>query len=313
MSVEISVVIPIFNEQNNLVQLYNELKHVLDYLKKPYEIVFVDDGSTDNSYQVLKKIHKDKKVRVIKLRGNFGQTAAFNVGFKNSKGKIVITMDSDLQNDPRDIPKLLSKIKQGFDVVSGWRYKRRDSIAKILFSKLSNSLRIMMTGEKIHDSGCSLKAYKKEILKDVDLFGEMHRFIPTLLAWKGYRIGEVKVNHRPRRHGKTKYNTKRLVKGFLDLLVVLFWQKYSARPIHLFGGAGLLSFAAGVIIALYLTVMKIFYGVALANRPLLLFSILLILFGSLLLLFGILADIMIKIYYKDRPVYSVEEKLNGFK
>ncbi|MFH1324022.1 MAG: glycosyltransferase family 2 protein [Nanoarchaeota archaeon] len=307
---ELSIVIPTYNEEGNISILYSEIKGILDPLKKEYEIIFIDDGSADNTFRILKSLHeKDRKIKIIRFRKNFGQTAALDAGFKSSKGNIVIVMDSDLQNDPKDIPNLLEKINEGYDVVSGWRFKRKDPLSKRLFSRIANSLRKAITKEKIHDSGCSLKAYKKECLNGLSLYGEMHRFIPAILSWKGFKIGEVKVNHRKRKYGKTKYGIKRLVKGFLDLMVLKFWMQYSARPIHLFGGMGILSSITGLVIGIYLTIAKIFYGVPLSNRPLLLLSMLLLILGVLLLVFGVLADIMIKLYYKDNQVYSIKEKI----
>lgn len=309
---DISVVIPAYNEQENVELLYRKLKPVLDKLKKKYEIIFVDDGSKDNTFGVLKQLHaKDAAVKIIKFRKNFGQTAAFDAGFKHAAGSVIISMDADLQNEPEDIPKLLAKLDEGYDVVSGWRVNRKDSFSKRLFSLFSNMFR-MFLGEdaKIHDSGCSLKAYRKACFDDLDLYGEMHRFIPSLLFWKGFKIGEVAVKHNPRKFGTSKYNFTRLIKGFLDLLVVNFWMRYSARPIHLFGGFGLLMMLFGFLINVYLVWLKFAYGATLSNRPLLLLGVMLVLLGVILLIFGILADIMIKIYYRGpRAAYSIEKKL----
>ena len=307
---DISIVIPTYNEEENVILLYKEIKAAMDGLKKEYEIIYVDDGSIDGTFSNLEKLNsKDHKVRIIKFRKNFGQTAAMDAGFKAAKGKIIIAMDADLQNDPADIPVLLRKMDEGYDVVSGWRYRRNDPVSKKFISVIANAMRKTLTGEKIHDSGCSLKAYRKECFDDLNLYGEMHRFIPALLMWKGFKVGEVKVNHRPRKHGKTKYTLSRVVKGALDMLVVLFWQKYSTRPIHLFGGLGLISGLLGFIIAVYLTIMKIFYGMSLSNRPLLILSVLLMILGVQLVMFGFLADILIKVYYKDSKNYSIEKVL----
>lgn len=304
---DISIVIPTYNEEDNVLPLYKEIKAAMDGLKKEYEIIYVDDGSTDRTFSNLEKLNsKDRKVRIIKFRKNFGQTAAMDAGFKAAKGKIIIAMDADLQNDPADIPALLKKMDEGYDVVSGWRYKRNDSISKKFISLIANALRKMLTGEKIHDSGCSLKVYKKECFDNLNLYGEMHRFIPALLMWKGFKVGEVKVNHRPRKHGKTKYTISRVVKGALDMLVVLFWQRYSTRPIHLFGGLGLLTGLIGFLVALYLAIIRLFYNVSIANRPLLLLSVLLMVLGVQFIIFGIVADILIKTYYKDSTNYGIE-------
>ncbi|MBI2546192.1 glycosyltransferase family 2 protein [Candidatus Woesearchaeota archaeon] len=310
--IEISVVIPAYNEQENVELLYRKLKPVLDKLRKKHEIIIVDDGSTDKTFGVLKQLHgKDNSVKVIKFRRNFGQTAAFDAGFKQAAGNVIITMDADLQNDPEDIPKLLAKLDEGWDVVAGWRVNRKDSFSKRMFSIFANMFRMLLNDKlRIHDSGCSLKAYRKECLDDLDLYGEMHRFIPSLLAWKGFRIAEVAVKHNPRKFGKSKYNLTRLLKGFLDLLVVNFWMKYSARPIHLFGGFGVLSLVAGFIINVYMVWLKFWRGATLSNRPLLLLGVMLVLLGVVLLVFGILADIMVKVYYRSpRTAYSIEKKL----
>ncbi|MBS3098114.1 glycosyltransferase family 2 protein [Candidatus Woesearchaeota archaeon] len=309
--VDISIVVPVFNEEKNVGILYSRLTDVLRRIKKAYEIIFVDDGSNDRSFYVLRRIHeKDKRVKIIKFRKNFGQTAALDAGFKNSKGMIIITIDADLQNDPDDIPRLLEKMEEGYDVVSGWRIKRKDSLLKKIPSKFSNLFVRKFTKVSIHDSGCTLKAYKKECFNGLDLYGEMHRFIPGLLKWKGFKIGEIKVKHHPRRYGQSKYGVARLLKGFLDLLIIKFWMQYSARPIHLFGGFGILFSSVGFVIGLYLTIIRIFFNQPLSNRPLLLLALLLIILGVQLVVFGVLADIMIKVYYKEgRDVYSIEKKL----
>jgi len=307
----ISVVIPVYNEEESIEALYKELKSVLDNIKKTYEIIFVDDGSTDKSFEILEKLHnKDKKVKVIKFRRNFGQTSAISAGFDFSRGEVIITLDGDLQNDPQDISKLLKKINKGYDVVSGWRKERKDPfLRKKIPSKISNSLSRRLTGVKIHDFGCTLKAYRRKSLEGIELYGEMHRFIPAIVAWKGFKVGEVKVNHRPRKFGRTKYGMTRIIKGFLDLLLVVFWKKYSTRPIYLFGTLGLLLSLVGFLLGMYLTLMKIFYNVSLSERPLLLLAVLLIILGVQFIIFGLLADIMIKIYYRKEKAYNIEEFL----
>jgi len=230
-------------------------------------------------------------------------------GFEHARGEVVITMDADRQNDPADIPSLLQELDNGYDVVCGWRQSRKDSILKRGFSRFSNWLRRRWTGESIHDSGCSLRAYKNGCLKDLELYGEMHRYIPALLSWKGHKIGEVKVRHRPRIQGKTKYDWQRLPKGLLDLLLVTFWQKYSLRPMHIFGASGLLLAIAGIVLGGYLGVQRIFFGVSLADRPLLLLAILMLIVGIQFVVFGVLADIMIRVYYgqSGRKNYVIEK------
>ena len=304
---EYSIVIPVYNEVQNVSELYSRLKSVLSKLKKSYEIIFIDDGSTDNTYKVLEKIN-DKTVKIIKFRKNFGQTAAWDAGFKHAQGNFIITMDGDLQNDPHDIPKLIKKLRESYDVVSGRRVKRKDNFSKKLFSLFSRQLRKFIINDNVHDSGCSLKIYKKECFKDLDLHGEMHRYITEILALRGFKIGEVKVNHLPRKKGKTKYNLIRLPKGFLDLIVIAFWQKYSARPIHLFGGMGILMSLLGVVTGLYLVYLKFAEGISIANRPLLLLAVLLVVLGIQFIIFGLIADILVKMYYSgSKKNYYIEK------
>lgn len=309
-NMEISVVIPVLNEEENIPILYQKLKDTLDNLDKTYEIIFIDDGSTDRSFSTLKGLYEgDKHVKIIKFRRNFGQSAALKAGFDHAKGDIVVAMDGDLQNDPVDIPKLLEKMDDGYNVVSGWRVDRKDSILKKIPSKFSNGLHKKMTGIQIHDSGCSLKAYKREALEGIELYGEMHRYIPALLHWKGYKVGEVKVTHHKRKHGKTKYGWKRLMKGFLDLLNVSFWQRYYTRPMHLMGGMGIASFAAGFLLGAYLSIQRLFFGMSLANRPILILAVLLIILGIQLIIFGFIAEILIRNYFihESRMPFSIEK------
>ena len=300
----ISIIVPVYNEEKNVSILYENL---MDVIEREYEIIFVDDGSTDNTFNELQKLHeKNKKVKIIKFRKNFGQSAALKAGFDYSKGDIIITMDADLQNDPHDIPKLLEKIKD-YDCISGWRHDRKDSVFKKIPSKISNWLHRKLTGVDIHDSGCTLKAYKKEAIKNLELYGETHRYIPAMLSWQGYKIGEVKVTHHKRKYGKTKYNYTRLPKGFLDLLFISFWKKYQSRPLHLMGGFGIVSFMAGFIISLYLTIQRLFFGVGLSNRPLLLLGVLLMIIGVQFIVFGFLAEISIRTYFTNKKTYTIEK------
>jgi len=304
---EISVVIPVYNEEKNIKIIHDKVMDVMKKLKKSYEMIFVDDGSTDSSFKVLEKLHmKNKDVKVIKFRSNFGQTAALNVGFKQAKSPIIVTMDADLQNDPGDIPKLLGKLKEGYDVVSGWRYKRKDPISKVFFSKLSNLLRGMVTKESIHDSGCSLKAYKKECFDDLELYGEMHRFIPTLLRWKGFKIGEVKVAHLPRKYGKSKYNYKRILRGFVDLVNSKLWMDYSTRPSYLFFKLGSLNVMASLFFLLYNIIR---YGFNFNVGPVLLASVLFLIIGIQFLSFGFLGEMQAKTYHSIKKSYNIEKIL----
>jgi glycosyltransferase involved in cell wall biosynthesis len=247
-------------------------------------------------------------VRIIKFRKNFGQAASWDAGFKNAKGDLIITMDSDLQNDPEDIGKLLAELSKGYDVVSGWRADRQDNLSKKFFSGISRFMRSKIIDDKIHDSGCSLKIYKKECFTHLDLQGEMHRYVTEILSLRGFKIGEVKVNHFPRKHGKTKYNIIRVPKGFLDLLVVAFWQKFSSRPIHLFGGVGIITSLLGFIVGAYLLFQKFVYDEAIAARPLLLLAVLLVVLGVQFIIFGLIADILIKLYYSgEKKTYFIEK------
>lgn len=306
----LSVVVPVFNEAQNVAVLHRELKAALDSLKRSYEAVFVDDGSTDGTFKALEAIHKsDQRVKVVKLQRNFGQTTALSAGFANASGDIIITMDGDLQNDPKDIPALLNKVDEGFDVVSGWRHKRKDPFfTKVVPSLISNSLAKMLTGVNIHDYGCSLKAYTKRALHGVKLYGEMHRYIPAIVAMNGFSVGEVKVNHRSRSFGKSKYNFTRLVKGMLDLLYIKFWSTYGTRPLHLFGLLGIFQYFLAVIIFVE-QVIKAFIIKALNIGPLLLLAVLLVIMGTLFILFGFLGEIMIRTYYASAGEPYVVEKV----
>jgi glycosyltransferase involved in cell wall biosynthesis len=310
MGIDISVIIPAYNEEENVVILYKELTSVLHSLNRDYEIIFVDDCSTDTTYQRLSEVHDhDDRIKIIKFRKNFGQSAAMKAGFDHAMGNLIITMDADLQNDPHDIPQMLEKLeKENYDVVCGWRYNRKDPFFKKLFSRVSNSFRMYLTGETIHDSGCTIRVYRQEAVKDIELYGELHRYIPALLLWKGYTIGEVKTNHRERVSGKSKYNGKRLTKGFLDLLVITFWQKYSGRPMHIFGGSGLIVGGIGFIIALYLGISRIIFGTVLTDRPLFLVALVLLVVGVQFIALGIIADILLRIYYgqNERKNYLID-------
>jgi len=305
----ISVVVPIFNERDNIPLLYEKL---CDVIGEEDEIIFVDDGSNDGSYEMIKELHSsDKRVKCIRFSRNFGKTAALMAGFEEAKGEAIITMDGDLQNDPEDIPKILEMLKE-YDAVSGWRYDRKDPfLSKKLPSLISNKISRWLTGLKLHDFNCGLKAYRKECLADLELYGDMHRYIPAVLAWKGYKIGEVKVKHYPRKHGKSKYGFTRLFRGLFDLINFKFWAGYSTRPLHFFGGVGGIMFLLGFISALYLVILKYFYGEKLSNRPLLWLAILLMIMGFQLFMTGFLAEIMIRNYYSypGKKMYVIKEKL----
>lgn len=304
---ELSVVIPIYNEERNIQPLYYRLKPVLIQLTKKHQIIFVDDGSKDTSFnEMLKLKENDSTINIIKFRRNFGQTAALDAGFKHATGEIIITMDGDLQNDPADIPELLEKIQQGYDLVSGWRHERKDTLSKKLFSRFAHVLRKLIIQEKIHDSGCMLKAYKKECLQNMDLHGEMHRYIPALLGLRGFKITEVKVQHHNRKHGRTKYNALRLPRGFFDLLFIKFWNDYSTRPIHFFGFVSAAQYTLAFIILVEQIIKAVIIN-ALHAGPLLLLCAILIITGTLTFLFGFLAEIMIRMYYRDNNNYNIEK------
>lgn len=311
-SVDISIVLPILNEEKNLEELHSRLTESLAKLGREYEIIAVDDGSTDSSFEVLKQIHeRDPRLKVIRFRRNFGQTAAISAGFHHARGDIIITMDSDLQNDPDDIPRLLDKMDEGYDVVSGWRADRKDKfISRRLPSILANKLIASMTGVKLHDFGCTLKAYRKEVTDNIDLYGEMHRFIPALAKWVGAEIAEMKVKHHPRKHGKSKYGISRTTRVILDLMTVKFLLTFSTRPIQIFGRLGMGSGVLGFLICLYLSIRKLFFKMSLLERmPMLLLGILLILVGVQLISMGLLGEIMVRTYHESqrKPIYTIKE------
>lgn len=308
---EVSVVIPIYNEEGNIRELYTKLNEVLSIITENYEVIFVDDGSTDNSFNILKEINtENKNVVVVKFRRNFGQTAALSAGFDHFKGDVIITMDGDLQNDPEDIALLLTKINEGYDIVSGWRVDRKDPFfTKKLPSKLSNWLASKLTGVKLHDFGCTFKAYRREVVENINLYGEMHRYIPALASQMGVSIAEVKVRHHPRQHGKSKYGITRLMRGMLDLITVKFLLSYSMRPLQLFGIPGTLSLFIGFVIGAYLTIERFFFGMSLADRPLLLLAVLLMFLGVQFVTMGLLGEIITRTYYEvqGKPIYTVKE------
>lgn len=303
---ELSIVVPIFNEEGNVEKLHARIIEECNKLGKAFEVIFINDGSTDDTISKCKNL---SPLKLINFRKNSGQTAAFDAGFQASAGKIVITMDGDLQNDPADIGNLLKKMEEGFDVVSGWRFERKDSISKKIFSRGANLLRKFFMNDTIHDSGCSLKAYKRECFNDLELFGEMHRFIPALLEMDGFKVAEIKVSHHPRTAGVTKYNWKRAFKGFVDMVSIWFWRKYANRPLHLFGASGImLSFLGGVIL-IWMFVEKVFFNQAIGERIWPMIGFMFVLVGLQLFISGLLADIMIKNYFKvkNHRGYNIKE------
>lgn len=306
----VSVVIPLYNEEENVQELHAGLKAVLDTIGEDYEILFIDDGSTDNTLQNLQELQSaDEKVIVLSLRRNFGQTAAFAAGFDYSRGNVIITMDGDLQNDPHDIPKLLSMMK-GNDLVSGWRKKRKDPfISRRLPSIIANWLISKVTGVALHDYGCSLKAYRRDVIKNLKLYGEMHRFIPAVASWYGVRVAEVETVHHPRKRGKSKYGISRTMKVVLDLITVKFLQSFSTKPLQFFGPIGLFSGMLGFLISLYLTLEKLFLGSDIGGRPLLLLGALLIIVGIQFIGMGLLGEMMVRVYHETqkKPIYVIKK------
>src|SRR5712692_6649816 len=275
---DLSVVIPVYNEEESIEPLLDELFAALGPTGKSYEIIVIDDGSTDGTYPVLLRLHRrEERLKAVRLKRNFGQTAAVAAGFAHAEGDIIVAMDGDGQNDPKDIPAMLDKLEEGFDLVSGWRFPRQDRLwSRRLPSRVANGMISWITGVKLHDYGCTLKALRRDIAREVKLYGEMHRFIPAIAFERGARIAEMKVHHRPRRWGESKYGMARTFRVLLDLLTVKFLLSYATRPLHIFGMVGFLSGVLGFLLAVYLTLEKIIYQVAIGGRPLLLLSILLI-------------------------------------
>ncbi len=307
----ISVVIPLFNEEESIPQLCRALTDALQSYGKPYEIIIVDDGSKDGSFALLEaQALADDHFTVIQLRRNFGQTAAFSAGFDYARGEVVITMDADLQNDPNDIPLLMAKIDEGYDIVSGWRKDRQDRYwDRRLPSMIANRLISNVTDVRLHDYGCSLKAYRRDVLQYVHLYGELHRFIPALASQVGGTVTEVPVNHRARQYGRSKYGISRAVRVALDLITVWFLGGYATRPIHVFGTLGLVSAAGGFLIGLYLTILKLGWGQNIGTRPMLQLAVLLVVIGVQLITMGLLGEMMTRTYFEsqDKPIYVVRK------
>lgn len=310
-TLEVSIVIPLLNEVENIRLLYANLAETLNTLDKRSEIIFVDDGSTDGTFLILKELQEqDARVRVVRLRRNFGQTAAFSAGFDLARGDVIITMDGDLQNDAADIPKLLAKISEGYDVVSGWRVNRQDKfVSRRLPSIIANALISRVTGVRLHDYGCSLKAYRAEVVKNIHLYGEMHRFIPALAKWVGIQVAEVPVNHHARKFGRSKYGINRTIKVILDLITVKFLLDYATRPIQIFGLLGLLSLSLGTLTGLILSVQRLVFDQPLQDRPALLLAVLLIVLGVQLVIMGLLGELVVRTYHEaqGKPIYLVRD------
>ena len=312
--IALSIVVPIYNEEESLPFLVNQLLEVLQHMEETFELVLVNDGSSDNSAEVIRKLSVEIPELVgVLLRKNYGQTAAMAAGFDMASGEIVVTLDGDLQNDPKDIPLLVNKIRDGFDLVSGWRYRRQDAaISRKLPSKIANRLIGKVTGVRLNDYGCSLKAYKREVLRDMRLYGELHRFLPVLANIEGARITEVKVNHRARQFGSSKYGIDRTFRVLMDLLTVWFMNRFLTRPMYVFGFGGILAIIGSFITSFYLLIIKIL-GEDIGNRPLLIFALLLAVTGVQLFGFGLLGELQIRTYHEsqNRPIYRIRDTFRG--
>ena len=310
----ISIVIPAYNEEDNIPILYEKLKGVLERLGREYEIIFVDDGSVDRTWERLKEIaEKDQRVKLIRFRKNYGQTAAMYAGFQHATGEVIITLDADLQNDPEDIPTLLQKLEEGYDIVSGWRKDRKDPfLSRRLPSMIANWIISKVTGVELHDYGCTLKAYRADIVKRLELYGDMHRFLPALTKRLGAKITEIPVRHHPRLYGKSKYGIGRTVRVILDIFLVKFLNEYINKPMYVFGTVGFALLSLGLPMLFYLLFIKLFLDEEIGRRPLLILSVLFTLAGIQLLSTGIIAELLVRIYYRtkeDKP-FVVEEKVN---
>ena len=311
---EISVIIPLFNEVDNIMPLYQNLRAAMNDAGQIWEVILVDDGSTDGTYQVLERLHaQDESIRVIRFRRNFGQTAALAAGLDHAQGEIIVTMDGDLQNDPGDIPLLIRKLEEGYDMAIGWRVDRQDSFRRCLASKIANWLISVATGVSLHDYGCTLKAIRREIAKELKLYGEMHRFIPALAANIGATIIEVPVRHHARRYGLSKYGLDRTIRVLLDLLTVKFLSGYSTRPGHLFGLCGMVAMLAGSSITFVLGMLRIFGSIGLSDRPLLLLGILLMIIGGQFITMGLFGEMLSRIYHEaqEKPIYVIKAILSA--
>lgn len=294
-----SVIVPVYNEEGNVKKLNHQIKQVMKTLRKTFEIIYINDGSTDNTLEELKLL---EKIKIIDLNKNYGQATALDAGFKNARGEIIISLDGDLQNNPEDIPKLLKKLnKENLDVVCGWRKHRKDKSGIKILTKIGRFLRKTLISDGVHDTGCTLRVYKKTAVKSLDISGEMHRYILAILKWKGFRIGEIEVDHRPRINGKTKYGYSKALRGFIDLLYIWFIDKYSQRPLHIFGGIGIASFLIGIFIEAILVYFKLFLAIDLSATAWFLLGFFLIGGGFMAFSFGIIIDLLMKIHLNSSP------------
>ena len=305
--IKLSIVTPVFNEEQNISLFYSKVTKVLKKLRKSYEIWFIDDGSRDSTLKAIKEIQKkDKHVKFITFRRNFGKAAALSAGFEHANGDIIITMDGDLQDEPEEIPKFIAKIEEGYDLVNGWKFKRKDPLSKTIPSKFFNWLTSKMIGVKLHDFNCGFKAYRKEVVKEITLYGDLHRYIPAIAFWKGYRIAELPVKHNERLYGKSKYGSKRILTGFIDLMTVKYLISYTTKPLQLFGKVGLLFIFLGLISGTYL-VIEWFQGIGIGRRPLLTLSVLMTLVGIQFLSIGLLGEMITSSMEQQQKSYSIKE------
>ncbi len=312
--IELSVIVPLYNETENIDDVYKTLLSAIEPIGRTFELIMIDDGSLDSTVDKLKIIaNNDKRVKAVLFARNFGQTAALSAGIDKAEGDIIITIDGDLQNDPNDIPMMLKKIDEGYDVVSGWRKSRKDRyLTRILPSQAANAFISKVSGVKLHDYGCTLKTYRKEVIKKVRLYGEMHRFIPIYACWHTNKLIEVPVNHFPRKRGKSKYGMERILKVLLDLIVVKFLSKYSQKPIYIFGGVGIISIILGFVIGIYAVYLKLFANTSLIQTPLPNLCVLLFVLGFNSILLGLLAELSVRTYYEaqNKPTYVIKETIN---
>ena len=310
---DISVIVPVLNEQESIEQLYGELVEALRRTDvASYEIIFVDDGSTDGTFEVLHKIHaRDRQhVRVIQFRRNFGKAASLTAGFREAQGEVIVTMDADMQDDPREIPHFLAALEDGpYDLVSGWKFPRRDPLTKTWPSRLFNLVTSLMSGVRLHDFNCGFKAYRRQVVDETPIYGELYRYIPVLAHWRGFNVGEIKIRHHPRRFGRSKFGASRFFRGFFDLLTVLFLTRYMRRPLHLFGWMGILSFVGGTLVSAYLAVLWLMGNRPIGNRPLLTLGVLLITVGIQFFSLGLLAEMLASFLVTRQTDYSIRRKL----
>ncbi len=306
--IDISVVVPLYNEEQSLMPLSLAIRDALDRMNATYEVIFVDDGSTDNSLKLLRDIHrKNRRYKFISFRKNYGKSAALSVGFQHAVGRIIVTMDADLQDDPNEIPRLIEKLESGYDLVNGWKKRRHDPISKTIPSRLFNFTTSALTGIKLRDFNSGLKAYRREVVQDIKVYGEMHRFLPVLAHWAGYRVAEIPVVHHPRKYGKTKFGMSRFWHGLLDLVTVLFTTRYSKRPLHFFGVIGLFTFIFGFAIDLELTIEWLMGKTAISNRPLFTVGVLLIIVGVQFVSIGLLGEMITRSNAAEE--YTIKEKV----